>query len=244
MSHRILVCSDHTESAALYARALAVQGFQVDLVNINKAEQMAMKFRPELVLCLAMPSAKADLVCSARLVSELGQTVIFVDPVPSEKRALKALQLGVVAYLSARDPVNILVAQIRSVIRLRNDIAFFSRHRQVLGPMVIDHDQRCIRIDGSEVDLTKKEFDCLEVLARNPFRVTSYSHLIDILWGGRPASQHQLQMVVSRLRKKIETATGEVFVDSISRTGYRLAPNFTLPKNQMPRLSGALEGID
>ena len=71
--------------------------------------------------------------------------------------------------------------------------------------MKIDRENRRVFIEGSEVNLTTKEFDVLELLATNPDKVYSREQLLELIWGSDyPGDARTVDVHIRRLREKIE----------------------------------------
>jgi len=73
------------------------------------------------------------------------------------------------------------------------------------GPLSIDPARREVRLRGQAVELTAREFDLLEYLARHPGRVFRRAELLDGVWGyGHEGYEHTVNSHINRLRAKIE----------------------------------------
>ena len=78
------------------------------------------------------------------------------------------------------------------------------------GELKIDLEGRRIFIKGSEVNLTAKEFDLLELLAMNPNKVYSREELLNTVWGYEyPGDVRTVDVHIRRLREKIEENPSE-----------------------------------
>jgi DNA-binding response OmpR family regulator len=73
------------------------------------------------------------------------------------------------------------------------------------GDLRLDLDKRLATMRGRTVDLTKQEFDLLEMLAANPGIVFTRDALLARVWGGDTyVTDRTVDTVISRLRRKIE----------------------------------------
>ena len=76
--------------------------------------------------------------------------------------------------------------------------------------MKIDGDSRRVFVEEEEVNLTAKEFDLLELLAKNTGKVYSREELLNIVWGYEyPGDARTVDVHIRRLREKIEESPGE-----------------------------------
>lgn len=89
------------------------------------------------------------------------------------------------------------------------------------GAVQVDLARREVLVLGTEIGLTRSEFDLLAALARHPGRVVTRRELLRAL-EGRSTGQGTLESHVSRLRRKITRAGGPALVAAVRGVGYRL----------------------
>ena len=76
--------------------------------------------------------------------------------------------------------------------------------------MKIDCDSRRVFVEGSEVKLTAKEYDLLELLSFHPNKVYSRENLLNLIWGyDYPGDARTVDVHIRRLREKIEQNPSE-----------------------------------
>jgi DNA-binding response OmpR family regulator len=91
-----------------------------------------------------------------------------------------------------------------------------------VGDIVVDPDRRRAWVAGRSLQLSKKEFSLLRVLASDPHRVFSKRELLAEVWGYRtPTKTRTLDSHASRLRRKLDPETAR-FVSNSWGVGYRL----------------------
>jgi DNA-binding response OmpR family regulator len=92
-----------------------------------------------------------------------------------------------------------------------------------LGPLEIDPAARTASVCGNDVELAKKEFALLLILATAPDRVFSKSELLKAVWGLESTTKSRtLDSHASRLRNKLRSAGAEALVVNCWGIGYRL----------------------
>lgn len=90
------------------------------------------------------------------------------------------------------------------------------------GDVAIDPNTMIVTVNGVPVDLTKKEFHFLHVLAVNRERTCTREELRRLVWGGgTDVIGRTVDVLVSRLRSKLTAATGREVVSTIRGIGYR-----------------------
>lgn len=99
------------------------------------------------------------------------------------------------------------------------------RHLLADGAVDLRTDRRELRVNGTQVHLTRSEFELLVALARGAGGVVSRRELVDAL--PRSSSPSTLGSHLSRLRIKIQQAGGPPLVESVRGVGYRLYPQRT-----------------
>jgi DNA-binding response OmpR family regulator len=90
---------------------------------------------------------------------------------------------------------------------------------------MIDSDARVVRVDEIVVDLTRTEFDLLEIMAERPKTVFSRRQLLESVWGGDWYGEiHVVDVHIGHLRKKLATAgLAEEAIRTVRGIGYGLA---------------------
>ena len=80
----------------------------------------------------------------------------------------------------------------------------------VSGDLKLDCEGRRVFIAGREINLTAKEFDVLELLAKNPNKVYSRENLLNLVWGYEyPGDVRTVDVHIRRLREKIEAVPSD-----------------------------------
>lgn len=89
-----------------------------------------------------------------------------------------------------------------------------------VGDIDLDIDGRQVHVAGRRVDLTRREFDLLQLLMENAGRVLTRRAILDQLWGAEyPDSNKTLEVHVRRLRLKIDTPTN-AHIRTVRSIGY------------------------
>jgi DNA-binding response OmpR family regulator len=93
----------------------------------------------------------------------------------------------------------------------------------VVGDLVIDTGAREVAVGGQAVELTRKEFDLLALLARQPGRVFTHGTILDQVWGGRAGTgTASLRVHVTQLRRKLGEGPARPHLLTEPGVGYRL----------------------
>ncbi|MEO3932254.1 response regulator transcription factor [Micrococcaceae bacterium Sec7.4] len=94
------------------------------------------------------------------------------------------------------------------------------------GPLVVEPEARTASLDGTELVLTRTEFDLLESLTGAPRRVWTRKALLTKVWGNEWAmDEHLVEVHIGNLRRKLGDQGREPrFIRTVRGVGYRMAP--------------------
>jgi DNA-binding response OmpR family regulator len=110
-------------------------------------------------------------------------------------------------------------------LAVETDLPREAEGRLVVGHLTIDLEGRRALVDGEEVRLAKKEFDCLAFLARRPGHVHPKEEIMRAVWGrDDPARRRTVDSTISRLRRRLDAAGAGVRVLNSWGSGYSLVP--------------------
>lgn len=156
---------------------------------------------------------------------------IVVTEVSDDIQKVLALEYGADDYIVR--PFNILElkARIRAVLRRITDskkIEEEARQKSqtlVCGALEINIVGRTVSREGSEIDLTGKEFDFLYILALNPGYVFSREELAEKIWGENYEGHlRTVDVHIRRLREKLEDEKGDQYIQTKWGEGYFIDP--------------------
>lgn len=119
-------------------------------------------------------------------------------------------------------PVEPTTARLGAMVRaLAQSYADRARHLRLAGTDLVVQG-RVAAADGSAaVELSGRERDVLDVLARRPGVVVSKRALLDQVWAGAENDEHVVEVTVARLRRRLGPAGAGI--ETVVRRGYRLA---------------------
>jgi DNA-binding response OmpR family regulator len=185
--------------------------------------QSAVDNRPDLVLLdLGLPDVDG-LQVLAMLRAVMDVPVIIITARDDDADMIKALDAGADDYVVKPFGIEQVDARVRAVLRRSGSAV--AEGPLVVGGLTIDARTRQVSIDGAPVDLSRKEFDLLLVLAQRSGEVVTKRELLADVWrqsyggGDRTVDVH-----LSWLRRKLgETAADPRYLHSVRGVGVRLA---------------------
>lgn len=224
----VVVCEDDTATLELLCDNLVADCFGVlPAPSASDALRLCRYKHPDLMLLdLTLPDASGLEVL--REIREADGVISRFDPrLPvivlsgrgSEEDRVRGLESGADDYLIKPFHYGELRARITAVLRRVEE-------RRVgplrVGEIVVDPGRRRTWVNGRSVQLSKKEFLLLRVLASDPHRVFSKRELLGEVWGFRtPTKTRTLDSHASRLRRKLDPEKAR-FVVNCWGVGYRL----------------------
>ena len=127
--------------------------------------------------------------------------------------------------------VGYVIAAPAGVTSAGADVGRVRRDRPADSGLRLDHPQRRVWADGSEIQLTFQEFELLAFLAAHPATVFTRADLVERVWhrdlgpGGRPVPRDSrtVDVHVSRVRRKLGPRYGQCLVTEY-RVGYQFRP--------------------
>ena len=163
----------------------------------------------------------------ARLRAFSGVPVIVLSARHREAEKIAALDEGADDYVEKPFALGELLARLRTALRRHPGAAPAEPGAPLrAGPVSLDGDARQVRVSGTVVQLSPREYALLDALMRNPGRVLTHRQLLVSVWG--PAHAHDVQYLrvyIGHLRQKLGAAAAAMIATEPA-IGYRL----TLPE--------------
>lgn len=225
MGATIVIAEDDRAVRESVTRALELEGYTVTAVG-DGAAALEVAVRPEvdlLVLDLGMPNVDGLTVCR-RLRSAGSRIPILVLTARTEvSDRVSGLDAGADDYLPKPFSLDELFARIRSLLRRSTYDEDESSSEITVDDLRIDDASRRAWRSDREMELTKTEFDLLQLLAHNAGVVLSHSTIYDRIWGYDfgPDSK-ALAVYIGYLRRKTEEGGESRLIHTVRGVGYTL----------------------
>jgi len=223
---RILIIEDDPDIALSLQYAFERSGeFSATVVhNGETGLQRAFDSAPDLVLLdLNLPGVDGVEVCRqlrARKTT-LTMPIIMLTARVAEEDRIAGLDLGADDYITKPFSVKEVLARVRALLR-RARTPLDQPRVLTAGILEVDEARRTVTVDGTEVTLTRKEFDLLADLLRHPGRVASRDQLLHRVWGyDHAGTTRTVDVHVRQLRKKLGPVVAD-YIETVVGVGYRL----------------------
>ncbi|MEZ5078543.1 MAG: response regulator transcription factor [Solirubrobacterales bacterium] len=224
----VVVCEDDAITLELLCDHLVADRFGVlPAPTASDALRLCRYNHPHLLLLdLALPDASGlDVLRQIRETDGIGARfdpglpVIVLTGRGADTDRVRGLEAGADDYLTKPFSFPELRARIGAVMRRG---AHGQDGPRRVGDLAIDPHRRRVTVGGRRVDLAKKEFALLRILATDPQRVFTKEELLERIWGFRdPGRTRTLDSHASRLRRKLDPEHNR-YVFNTWGVGYRL----------------------
>jgi DNA-binding response OmpR family regulator len=220
---RILIVEDDERVAAALDAFLARSGYATVQAADGAAALELLGADTEVVLLdLGLPDVDGIDLCR-RIRGRSDVPIVIVTARNQVAERIMGLRAGADDFVVKPYDVHELLARIEAVTRRSRAILPDSEAEVLLhdGDLRIDLITREVLVDGAPIELTRKEFDIVAVLARYPGVAVPKERLIREVWHTDwRGFGHSLEVHVGAIRKK----TGDRrFIETVRGVGYRLA---------------------
>ncbi|MGB7981516.1 MAG: response regulator transcription factor [Candidatus Nanopelagicales bacterium] len=224
-SVRVLVVEDEAPIRRVVVGYLQRDGFEVaEAADGLRAVELARENRPDVVvLDLGLPGLDGVEVCR-QLRTFSDAYVVMLTARTEEVDTLIGLSVGADDYLTKPFSPRELVARIRAMLRRPRADAAPPTDIRRFGDLALDPQAREVTLAGRTVDLTRTEFDILDVLSSEPRRVFSRRGLVADVWGADWfGDDHIVDVHIAHLRAKLADDSADPrYINTVRGVGYRM----------------------
>jgi len=221
---RILIADDDRAVRDALRRALSLGGYDVELAADGQQtlDSVAQAAPDAIVLDIGMPNVDGLEVC--RRLRRAGDRVpiLMLTARDAVEDRIEGLDAGADDYLVKPFDVGELRARLRALLRRSNGVG--EPAALSFAELRLDEGRHGVAVgEDGFAELTRTEYQLLELLMLNPRRVLSHSVIYDRVWGYDfgPAS-NALRVYVGYLRRKLEEAGARDLIHTVRGVGYVL----------------------
>jgi DNA-binding response OmpR family regulator len=217
---RVLVVDDEYSLRRLLRTYLEKEAFAV-IEAENGLDALALLSRGNVDIALidVMLPGLDGFELVRRIRHESTIPIILLTARGEETNRVAGLEVGADDYVVKPFSAPEVVARVRAQLRRAQGFDDATAAPLRVGPIEVDPASRRCRVEGREVELTRREFDLLTTLMRTPNRVYRREELLDLVWGSEYVSAKTVDVHVAGLRRKLGSA---VKITALRGVGYRL----------------------
>ena len=217
----ILLVDDDPDIREFVTYNLTKEGYHVVTAKDGaEGVEAVKKHRPDLVLLdVMMPGMDGIEACEAirNNLDIAGTLIAFLSARGEDYSQVAGFDAGADDYITKPIRPKVLVSRVKALLR-RNVKDFDSVGSIEIGNLLINPEKYQVFLDGSVVEMPRKEFELLHLLASKPGKVWSRDSIMDRVWGtevivgGRTIDVH-----IRKIREKI----GQDCIKTIKGVGYK-----------------------
>jgi two-component system alkaline phosphatase synthesis response regulator PhoP len=221
--YKILLVDDEPDILEFLSYNLKKEGYNVfTACNGKEAVTVAKKENPQLIILdVMMPDMDGIETCrEIREIPGLKDVMIaFLTARSEDYSQIAGFDVGADDYINKPIKPRVLISRIKALLRRgANSDSNKSTDKVDMGGIKIDRERYVVVQDGKEINLPKKEFELLALLASKPGKVFTRDVILDKVWGGDVVvGDRTIDVHVRKLREKL----GEEFIKTVKGIGYK-----------------------
>ncbi len=218
---KVLIVPEENQVAKKVGEYLNEHHMQVTVASdATDAVNQVVNQTPPCAIIAVEEQGKVD---PAKLSQDLRQNgsdapILVMSDTTSAEKSVTALDSGADDVIDQSSEMTEVNARLRAMSRRCNAVEGTPRQIEQLK---IDVENRNVTYAGHDVILTAREFDVLELLSRRAGKLVSREVIFDAAWSAPPTS-NVLDVIICRIRKKLEAVGGINMLQTIKGSGYRL----------------------
>src|SRR3954468_2519760 len=207
--------------AILLETALQEAGYDVDLAHSGEqaVDAVAAAHFDAIVLDVMLPGLNGFETCRRIRGRGVGAPILMLTARAAVGDRISGLDAGADDYLPKPFSLEELLARVRALLRRGPSHA---DRTVAVGDLELDAAELVARRGGTSVHLTPREFAILALLMRRPGRVVSRDEILRHAWSGEPDPRSNvIEVLVNRIRRKIDRDVDPTRVETVRGIGYR-----------------------
>ncbi|NCZ93012.1 MAG: DNA-binding response regulator [Actinobacteria bacterium] len=218
---RVLVAEDDPAVRSAVTRVLELEGHEVSAVNDGNAALDAILAKPPhaVVMDVMMPFLDGMSVCRELRRRGNKTPILLLTARHEVGDRVAGLDAGADDYLVKPFAVDELLARVRALLRRHSSATKSSA--LVVADLKLDAERREVTRGNRTIDLTKTEFDLLQLLMEQQDIVLSRDYLYEHIWGFNfETNSKSLDVYIGYLRRKIEVGNEPKLLHTVRGVGY------------------------
>lgn len=220
---RILIVEDEKRVAHFLQKGFQAESFAVDVAADGSTGLRLAETEPydAIILDVMLPGKSGIEILTSLRRSKNATPVLVLSAKSDIEDRVEGLNLGADDYLPKPFAFSEVLARIRAIVRRKSADVMASF--LTVADLRMDLLARRVERAGKDIPLTNKEFELLEYLLRNKGRVLSRVILMEHIWDiNFDTETNVVDVVINRLRRKIEDGFSSRLIHTVRGVGYVL----------------------
>jgi two-component system alkaline phosphatase synthesis response regulator PhoP len=220
--YKILLVDDEPDILEFLKYNLKKEGYTVYTASNGKeALTLAKENSPHvIILDVMMPDMDGIETCrELREMPELTDVMIaFLTARSEDYSQIAGFEVGADDYINKPIKPRVFISRIKALLRRRSGTEPVALDKADMGGIKIDRERYLVTQNGKEINLPKKEFELISLLASKPGKVFTRESILDKVWGGEVVvGDRTIDVHIRKLREKL----GDNFIKTIKGIGYK-----------------------
>ena len=219
---KILLVDDEPDILEFLSYNIRREGYVVFVANNGKeAIEIARREMPHLiVLDVMMPDMDGIETCrEIREISGLKNVMVaFLTARSEDYSQIAGFEVGADDYITKPIKPRVLISRINALLRRYTHTDGHPADKLHVGGLKIDREKYLVVKDGNEINLPKKEFELLALIASKPGKVFTRESILDTVWGDDVVvGDRTIDVHIRKLREKL----GDAYIKTVKGIGYK-----------------------
>ena len=219
---RVLLIEDDSAMAQSIELMLKSEGFNVYTTDLGEeGVDLGKLYDYDIILLdLQLPDMSGFDVLKQLRVNKISTPILILSGSTQIENKVKGLGFGADDYMTKPFHKDELIARVHAVVRRSKG------HSQSViqtGKLTVNLDTKTVEVDGQRVHLTGKEYQMLELLSLRKGTTLTKEMFLNHLYGGMDEPELKIiDVFICKLRKKLQAAAGQHYIDTVWGRGYVL----------------------
>ncbi len=216
---KILVVDDEPDICDILKFNLENEGFSVEIAHSGESALQKLPENYHLIILDIMMGGISGFQTAQQIRSKGNQIpIIFLTAKDTENDMLTGFSVGGDDYISKPFSIKEVIARVKAILKREKKTPDEMEEKKLqIEDLEINFQTKQLLIEKEHIVLTKKEFEILVLLLKNPERVYSREEILDKIWKNDAyVLERTVDVHITRLRKKL----GKYNSSIINRTGY------------------------
>lgn len=225
MQEKVLIVDDEKSIVDPLTYAFRREGFIVEnAFNGKEALDKIPSFNPDILISDIMMPVMNGLDLCKQIGNKEGLGIILLTAKDDIIDRVLGLEFGADDYITKPFDIRELLARTRSLLRrLKKQSTPDEKKSISINKLQVIPTQRKVTVDGTNIELTPKEFDLLVLLISNMDRIFSRDELLDLVWGMEYiGGTRTVDIHIQRLRKKLGNSYQHL-IQTVFGVGYKIS---------------------
>jgi two-component system response regulator MprA len=220
----VAIVDDDAAIRSALGRALRMENYDVEMFDDGLSALRAVQLRaPDaIVLDLQLPDIDGLEVC--RRIRRAGDAtpILMLTARDAVNDRVEGLDVGADDYLVKPFDLAELLARLRALLR-RRQVTDGDDTVLRFEDLTLNPGTREVRRGDRVIELTKIEFDLLELFLQHPRQVLTRDQILDLVWGYTfDSGTNSLAVYIGYLRRKLEESNEARLIQTVRGVGYAL----------------------